>query len=157
MFGKITRRNVATREAPSETAASSISASNSSRTGCTVRTTNGSVTNKSATRIAQRVNATSTPPGDLGPYSASSVRPATIVGSANGRSTSALTTPWPKNRSRTSVQAIAVPATALIKATTPDATSVNSSAETACGVVIAFHPCARQPSAASGSRTITLR
>ena len=53
-------------EAPSDRAASSISVSSSSSTGCTVRTTNGSVTNSSAMKIAQRVNARWTPIGDLG-------------------------------------------------------------------------------------------
>ncbi len=67
MFGRITRRNVANRDAPSEAAASSISVSSSSRTGWTVRTTNGSVTNSRASRIAQRVKATLTPAGDFGP------------------------------------------------------------------------------------------
>ena len=41
--------------APSDAAASSISGSSSISTGCTERTTNGSVTNSSASRIAQRV------------------------------------------------------------------------------------------------------
>ncbi len=67
MFGKITRRNVVSDEAPSEAAASSISRSSSTRTGCTVRTTNGSVTNISAATIAVRVNAMSIPTGDCGP------------------------------------------------------------------------------------------
>ena len=53
--------------APSERAASSISTSSSSSTGCTVRTTNGSVTKSSARKIAVRVNATLIPTGDCGP------------------------------------------------------------------------------------------
>ena len=53
--------------APSERAASSISRSSSSSTGCTVRTTNGSVTKSSARKIAVRVNATLMPTGDCGP------------------------------------------------------------------------------------------
>ena len=52
MFGRTTRRNTVSSPAPSERAASSISVSSSISTGCTVRTTNGSVTNSSATRIA---------------------------------------------------------------------------------------------------------
>ena len=54
------------------------------------------------------------PNGLSGPYSASSVRPATIVGSANGRSISALTIRLPGNSSRTSTQATSVPITAPI-------------------------------------------
>ena len=41
--------------APSEAAASSISSSTSSRTGCTARTTNGRVTNSSAITTAALV------------------------------------------------------------------------------------------------------
>ena len=41
--------------------------SSSSSTGCTVRTTNGSVTNSSASKIAVRVNATLIPTGECGP------------------------------------------------------------------------------------------
>ena len=49
------RRNVVNRLAPSDAAACSISRSSSSSTGCTVRTTNGSVTNSSATATPSRV------------------------------------------------------------------------------------------------------
>ena len=45
MLGRTIRRNVVDCEAPSECAACSTSGSSSSSTGCTVRTTNGSVTN----------------------------------------------------------------------------------------------------------------
>ena len=90
-FGKTTRRKMAKRFAPSDAAASSMSRSNSVSTGCTVRTTNGSVTNKSAITTETRVKATLIPTGLPGPYSASSVNPATIVGRANGRSMSVLT------------------------------------------------------------------
>ena len=54
-------------DAPSDFEACSISGSSSCSTGCTVRTTNGSVTNMSASTIAARVYATSTPIGDDGP------------------------------------------------------------------------------------------
>ncbi len=49
------RRKRREREAPSEAAASSISRSSSISTGCTVRTTNGSVTKSSASSTAVRV------------------------------------------------------------------------------------------------------
>ena len=65
--GRITRRNVVHRLAPSEAAASSTSRSSDSSTGCTVRTTNGSVTKASARNTAIRVLATLTPSGDCGP------------------------------------------------------------------------------------------
>ena len=49
------RRKIVSRFAPSDAAASSISRSSSISTGCTVRTTNGSVTKSSAIRTPQRV------------------------------------------------------------------------------------------------------
>ena len=67
MFGSTIRRKSSSSHAPSERAASSISVSSSSSTGCTVRTTNGSVTKSSASTIAVRVNATLMPTGDCGP------------------------------------------------------------------------------------------
>ena len=48
----MTRRKVVNRLAPSEAAASSTSRSSSASTGCTVRTTNGSVTNRKARKTA---------------------------------------------------------------------------------------------------------
>src|SRR3954468_2011937 len=88
--------------------------------------------------------------------------PATIVGSAKGRSMTALTNALPRKRSRTSTHATSVPATALIAATRIDRTSVSLSAATACGAVTASQNAARPPSverattAASGISTITL-
>ena len=111
------RRKIVNRLAPSEAAASSTSWSISASTGCTVRTMNGSVTNRNATKTAIRVLAMSTPSGLFGPYSDSSTRPATIVGSANGMSMSTSRTRLPKNRSRTSTQAISVPITTLTSVT----------------------------------------
>ena len=55
MFGSTIRRKTVSSPAPSERAACSISSSSSSSTGCTVRTTNGSVTKRSASAIAVRV------------------------------------------------------------------------------------------------------
>ena len=51
----MTRRNVVQLLAPSDAAASSTSRSSSISTGWTERTTNGSVTNSSASTIAGRV------------------------------------------------------------------------------------------------------
>ena len=65
--GRMTRRNVVNRVAPSDAAASSTSVSSSSSTGCTVRTTNGSVTNAIASSTDHRVPLTSTPIGLCGP------------------------------------------------------------------------------------------
>src|SRR3954466_12854023 len=87
--------------------------------------------------------------------------PATIVGSAKGRSISALTNALPRKRSRTSTHATSVPATALTAATRIDRTSVSFSAATACGAVTASTNACRPPSverattAASGIRTMT--
>ena len=61
------------------------------------------------------------PNGLSGPYRASSVSPATTVGSAKGRSISALMTLLPGNSSRTSTQATTVPITAPIAATAIEA------------------------------------
>ena len=61
--GKSTRRKVCQREAPSEAAASSISGSMSSITGCRVRTTNGRPMKVSATTMPSGVKATFRPSG----------------------------------------------------------------------------------------------
>ena len=55
------------------------------------------------------------------------MRPATIVGSAKGRSMTALTNALPRKSSRTSTKAMARPATELTMATISAATSVSSS------------------------------
>src|SRR3954454_10836096 len=102
------------------------------------------------------------PTGCLGPYSASSVRPATIVGSANGRSISAFTTALPRKSSRTSTHAISVPITTLMSVTITDTPTVSSSAATACRLLMSCQNWLSPPSnalsttAASGSSTITL-
>ena len=76
------------------------------------------------------------PTGLLGPYSAIRVSPATIVGSANGRSISALTNRLPGNVSRTSTHATSVPMTAPMPATISDAVIVITSARTASVLLI---------------------
>ena len=157
------RRNTVSLLAPSDSAACSISVSSSSSTGWTARTTNGSVTNSSASTTAAWVKATSTGAGPSGPQRASSVRPATIVGSANGRSISELTIPLPRNSSRTSTHAISVPVTALITTTISDAISVSRSAATAWSLVTAVQNASNPPSidatttAASGISATMLR
>ena len=60
-------------------------------------------------------------------------------------------------RSRTSVQAITVPATAFTSATASESPKVSLKAAVAWDVETAPQPWAFQLSAASGSRTITLR
>src|SRR5437870_4528550 len=105
----------------------------------------------------------STPTGLRGPYSASRVRPATIVGSANGRSMIAFTIPIPRKRSRTSTHAISIPVTALIATTITEMTIVSLSAANASGLETARQKPASPSSsdcaatAASGSSTMTLR
>ena len=59
--------------------------------------------------------------------------PATIVGSANGRSMIALTTLLPANESRTRTHAMIVPNTAVVSTASVETTSVSFNAETACG------------------------
>jgi len=66
-FGRITRRKIVKLLAPSEAAASSASGSSSISTGCTVRTTKGSVTKRSATAMPIRVLAIEKPNGPLVP------------------------------------------------------------------------------------------
>ena len=61
------RRKTVKRLAPSDSAACSISRSSSSSTGCTARTTNGSVTNSSATTTETFVKAMLMPTGLSGP------------------------------------------------------------------------------------------
>ena len=65
--GRTMRRNTVTPLAPSEVAASSASRSRTSSTGCTVRTTNGRVTNSNATTTPARAPARSRPMGLLSP------------------------------------------------------------------------------------------
>ena len=108
------RRKIVKPPAPSEAAASSISRSISISSGCTARTTKGRVTNISATTTAVRVSEMSIPTGLFLPQSSIRIRLATIVGSAKGRSMTALTTALPGNSSRTRSQARIVPKKALI-------------------------------------------
>src|SRR5581483_2991011 len=160
IVGSTIRRNTVRLPAPSDRAASSISVSSSCSTGCTVRTTNGSVTNRRARKIAVRVNATLIPIGDCGPYSARRTRPATIVGNANGRSMTALTSDFPRKSSRTSTHAVIVPSTAFRSAAAAASSSVSFSAATASGPVTAVQ---KSPSveahtrAAIGRQTTTDR
>ena len=111
------RRKIVKLPAPSEAAAASISRSISSSSGCTARTTKGRVTKQRATTTAARVKARSIPSGLSAPYSVSSVRLATIVGSAKGRSITALIKPLPGNASRTRIQARIVPKKPLMTTT----------------------------------------
>ena len=75
----------------------------------------------------------------------------------------ALTTPCPRNRSRTRIHATIVPITALIRQTATETKRVSLSAATACGSVIASQKPPRPAlpachiSAASGRMTIRLR
>ena len=66
-FGSTIRRKIVALRAPSDSAASSISLSSSISTGCTLRITNGSVTNSSASSTAACVKAMLMPNGLRGP------------------------------------------------------------------------------------------
>src|SRR5829696_2182370 len=85
-----------------------------------------------------------------------------MVGSANGRSISPLTSDLPRNSSRTRTQAISTPMTASMAATTTETINVKRIAATACGLVTASQNSAAPPSnertttAASGIRTISV-
>src|SRR3954454_9541521 len=85
---------------------------------------------------------------------------ATIVGSANGRSMTALTAPLPRKSSRTRTQAMSTPVTTLMAVVSSDMTTVSVSADFACGDVIAGQNrsvAAFAVSAAIGSATLTDR
>ena len=102
--GSSTRRNVVKRFAPKVAAASSYSPDNSSNTGCTARTIKGRLTTTSAIQMPTGVNAILMPKGSkkrpiqpLGAYRVANAMPVTAVGSANGKSTSAFTSPLSGN------------------------------------------------------------
>ena len=86
--------------------------------------------------------------------------PATIVGSAKGRSMIELTMLLPRKSSRTVTHAISVPNTAFRITTTADASNVSLRDETAAGLEIARQKLSHPPSverhttAARGTSTI---
>jgi hypothetical protein len=90
------------------------------------------------------------------------VMPATMVGSANGMSISTSRNRTPRKRSRTSIQAIAVPITALTAVTPSELSSVNRMAASDSGRLSADQkpdhpaPVAFATIAASGNSTSTL-
>ena len=71
-----------------------------------------------------------------------------MVGSANGRSMIASTVFLPRNSSRTSTHASAVPKTALMATTISEMTSVSRRAATVCSFVIVSQNAAQPPSPA---------
>src|SRR5437870_4005667 len=89
--------------------------------------------------------------------------PATIVGSANGRSITALTIDLPRKSSRTRTQAVSVPSTAFVPAAAAETTSVSFRAATASALETASQKpplplfVEVQTSAAIGSATISDR
>jgi hypothetical protein len=134
-LGRMMRRKMTSRLAPSDAAAASASRSSSASTGCTVRTMNGSVTNRNARNTAIRVLAMFTPSGLSGPYNDSSTRPATIVGSANGMSINTSSTRCPTNRSRTRTHAMSVPMTTFTRVTRVAVPTVRRIAAAVCSEV----------------------
>ncbi len=158
--------------APSERAASSISVSSSMRTGCTVRTTNGSVTKSSAKKIAQRVKVTSLDVevadparAGCGPVERDDHQARNDRRQREGQVDDAFTNAFPRNSSRTSTQAVIVPSTAFETPPRPrPSASVSLSAATASGErddVPELRPSRRRrtarSSAAIGSATMTER
>ena len=121
--GSTIRRNIVEPLAPSDAAASSMSRSSSSSTGCTERTTNGSVTNSSATTM---------PSAGVGDVDAERAAAGRRARAASGRRRSwaarragrsaRSTVRLPRKRSRTSTHAMSVPMTALTATTTSEAT-----------------------------------
>src|SRR3954447_70624 len=98
-----------------------------------------------------------------GPYRATSIRPVTTVGTANGRSIRAFITALPGKSYRTSTQAVAVPVTALISTITPAVANVSFNACQANGFATALANAeapgstASELRATSGSTTIRPR
>src|SRR5439155_10554504 len=148
--------------APSDAAASSTSVSRDSNTGSTVRTTNGRVTNSSATSRAGRFAYQLIPIGLSAPYRLSNTSPATIVGNANGMSINTSSTRLLGNWSRTNTQATTVPITALMAPTANELKTVSRIADSDWWSVTAFQKPDQPPpvplttTAASGSRTSRL-
>ena len=99
--GSKTRQKIVQRVAPKVAPASSYSDDNSSRTGCTARTTNGKLTTTNANQIPNGVNAilngNSLPIKPLGAYKVANATPITAVGKANGKSTTAFIKLLPTN------------------------------------------------------------
>ena len=73
------------------------------------------------------------------------------MGSANGRSMTALITLLPRKSSRTSTQAMSVPVTAFTATTMSEATNVSLSAATAAGEVTCSQNAGRPPSTDAAS------
>jgi len=170
MAGAITRASTRRRPAPSTAAASSMAGSRSRRTGWSVRTTKGSPTKVRATTTPAGAKATWTPFATrwrpmkpFSAYTAVSAMPATAVGSANGRSTSASASALPGNRYRVSTHASTDPKTRLISAPRREAKKLSRYAARARGPLTAAANCAqescveRSTSAPSGSSTTRLR
>src|SRR5690606_24111363 len=133
--GKNTVRNVRKGPAAKVIAASSSAGSISVSTGSTARTTNGNVTNSSprtmpvgAKMISKSPAASLLPMSEVGPYKVANMTPATRVGTARGKSTKAESNARPGILYLTSTQAVAVPKTVLISATTNDVHAVSQRA-----------------------------
>ncbi len=165
--GRMTRSAIWTGRAPSVAAASSVSCARSRNTGSTVRTTNGMPTKTSATNTPSGVKATLIPAAangapiqPFGPYRVARVMPATEVGSANGRSSSASSRRRPGKRVRTTVQASNRPSGRSMAAARAAFTRLNRSAAAVRGSArvcsTAGRPCCQGCAirAASGSSTI---
>ena len=126
MFGKVTRRNVWSLEAPSVHAACSSSMPSSRSTGSTSLITNG-MEMKIVTRIIEgsakmtwipraAKNASNHPPV---PKSRTAMSPTMTGETASGTSTNAETNGFPRNRSRASTSATMTPKT-LVTTTVMD-------------------------------------
>jgi len=166
--GSTTQMKLWNLEAPRVSAARSTSRSRSPSTGCSVRTTNGRLTNASATTMPSGVYATRIPSGSsscpiqpLGAYRAVRAMPATAVGSANGRSMMASNSRRPGKRWRVKAQAMMNPNTALIAAASSAAPKLRRSEASTRGVVTTCQNLAgpssaeRRKAADRGSSTIS--
>ena len=105
------RRKVVNGPAPSEAAASSMSRSSSSSTGCTARTTNGRVTNRQRQDDAGSGERDVDPHRAVGPVEGEQGDPGDDGRQREGRSITEFTIRLPGKLSLTSTQAIAVPVT----------------------------------------------
>jgi hypothetical protein len=168
--GNTIRRKVVHAPAPSVAAASSSAGSNSWRTGCTLRTTSGSVTTQSASRIPTGVKTTCSPIASsalpiapLGPYRVAIISPVTSVGIASGTSTSDERMFRPGKRKRTRTHARATPITPFRVAASAEVIRVSHIACHALGIAIAWRneprpsPKPRVTTAPTGITTNALR
>ena len=143
MDGSVIRQNVCHHVEPRVAAASSWSVPNSCRTGSTSRMTKGSVTKMLASTMPGSPKMifspqlfSTNPSRPALPHSRIRATPTTTGDTANGRSITACSTDFPRNRLRANSSAVLTPNTTLSGTTIATTSSESCRAEIAAGVVI---------------------